>query len=348
MTQGQATGERTRARSAAIDLVRVLGVLAVIVGHFYSGPDGPPRLIDAAIYSWQVPVFFFLTGYLWKRGRSLRSEATSRARSLLVPYFAWMLIFGVPLVIISTVSTGGIPWESIGTTLWGGGVVRGSFAPYWFLPVLFFAATAMRALERMPAWVAWGTAAVGLVAAYVWGDVLALSPLNVLVAVPCLAFVLLGQMVSAVQGRVRARGLIGAALLVGGLGVFLLGLVAPLDMKLGDFGTPVLSVFVSAAICTGLIWTAKATLDGVTVPTSGLVNELALVSVVVLLTHTFAFIPPLALGLPGIVVLGFAVCVSWALGLLIHRTPASTLLAGVSRKIENAPGLLDKKQPGGI
>ncbi len=222
MTQEQAVTDRTRSRSVAIDSVRVLGVLAVVIGHFYSGPDGPPRLVDAAIYSWQVPIFFFLTGYLWKRGRAVRSETTARARSLLVPYFAWMAIFGVPLAIVATLKSGAAPWDSIGATLWGGGVVRGSFAPYWFLPVLFFAAVAMRALERLPAWVAWSLAALGLVAAYPWGDILALSPLNVLVTVPCLAFILLGQLARQFEPRVRIRGIFGIVLLVGGLSTFLL------------------------------------------------------------------------------------------------------------------------------
>lgn len=332
MTQGQAIRQPTRSRSVAIDVVRVLGVLAVIVGHFYSGPDGPPRLVGAAIYSWQVPIFFFLTGYLWKRGRTLRSEATARAHSLLVPYAAWMTIFGLPLIVITTFASGEVPWGSIGTAIWGGGMVRGSFAPYWFLPVLFFAAIAMRMLERLPFWAAWGAAAVGLAAAYFWGGFLATSPLNVLVALPCLVFVLLGQVVSAIETRVRMRGVVGVALLVAGLSVFLLSFVAPLDMKLGDFGTPVLSVLASATICTGLVWTAKAAFDGGDFIASGQVTELALVSVVVLLTHTFAFIPPLLIGLPSIAILGFAIVASWAVGLLIHRTPASMILAGVPRR----------------
>jgi len=335
MTPGRAVTDRTRSRSVAIDSVRVLGVLAVVIGHFYSGPDGPPRLVDAAIYSWQVPIFFFLTGYLWKRGRTVRFETTARARSLLVPYFAWMTIFGVPLAIVATLASGAAPWDFIGTTLWGGGVVRGSFAPYWFLPVLFFAAVTMRALERLPPWVVWSLAALGLLAAYTWSDILALSPLNVLVTVPCLAFVLLGQLARQFEPRVRMRGIFGIVLLVGGLSTFLLGLVAPLDMKLGNFGTPALSVLVSAVLCTGLVWVAKAVLDGRPVPGAGLITELAVVSVVVLLTHTFAFIPPLALGFPGLVVLAFAVCASWSLGLLIHRTPASMILAGVPALVRN-------------
>ena len=165
--------------------------------------------------------------------------------------------------------------------------------------MLFIAAVTMRALERLPAWVVWSLA------------------------------VLLGQLARQFEHRVRMRRIFGIMLLVGGLSDFLLGLVAPLDIELANFGTPALSVLVSAVLCTGLVWVAEAILDGRPIPGAGLISELAMVLVVVRLTHTFAFIPPFALGFRGLVVLAFAVCASWSLGLLIHRTPASMIVAGV-------------------
>ena len=52
-------------------------------------------------------------------------------------------------------------------------------------------------------------------------------------------------------------------------------------------------------------------------------TELATVSTVVLLTHTFLFISLFYVGLPDWVVFVAAAAGAWAIGLVLHRTPVS-------------------------
>ena len=68
-------------RLAGIDVLRVLGIIAVIVGHGWGQVDW----VRAAIYSWHVPLFFVLTGYFWSSDRSMSDEARRRGDSLARP-----------------------------------------------------------------------------------------------------------------------------------------------------------------------------------------------------------------------------------------------------------------------
>jgi acyltransferase len=323
-------------RSVAIDLVRVLGILAVVTGHYMGGETDPPNLVRLATFSWQVPIFFFLTGYLWTVGRAPGREVATRAKSLVVPYFAWMGLLGVIAISVVTASTGVFPWEQTLRTLWGGGLVRGAFAPYWFLPILFFVAVLLRVLEQAPRWVSWALAVGGLVVSYEAGSPLSHLPFDLFFTLPCMLFALLGQEFRRRRDKVPAPFITGCLLLVASAALLLGRLVEPLDMKLGEFGTPVASMIVSTAICIGLLLVAESALNGRRVPGSPLVTELALTSVVVLLTHTFAFLllGPLSLPGPVVVVLSAALC--WAGAFVIHRSPVSPALAGIPRRQRSA------------
>src|SRR6478609_9373400 len=82
-----------RARSAGIDAVRVVGIAAVIFGHTFRGP-----LTHEFLYAWHVPVFFFLTGYLWTPGRTLRQEFVNRGLTLGLPYIGWFVVISLLLI----------------------------------------------------------------------------------------------------------------------------------------------------------------------------------------------------------------------------------------------------------
>lgn len=313
-------------RSVAIDVVRIMGVAAVATGHMFSAQE----FVRMATFSWQVPIFFFLTGYLWTRGRPLSREVSTRAKSLLLPYACWTVIFGLPLLAFTTWNRG-FPGESLGLTLWGGGLVRGAFAPYWFLPMLFFVAVLLRAMERFPRWMSWATAILGLGVTYAFGSTLMQLPHDVFFTLPCMLFALVGQEVRRAEPRIPHKGIIGSALLVIAFALFLLGLIRPLDIKLGDFGTPAASFVASLAICVGLVFFTRAVLDGRQIPAAGLITELALVSVVVLLTHTFVFVVFGRMGITDPITLALTVIVCWSCALIIHRTRLSVPFAGVTR-----------------
>ncbi len=64
-----------------IDLIRLLGLIAVVAGHVWAS-----RPIAG-----YVAIFFVLSGYLWSSQRDLREEVRYRAWTLLIPYAAFRL-----------------------------------------------------------------------------------------------------------------------------------------------------------------------------------------------------------------------------------------------------------------
>jgi len=335
-SEGPGTDTRprpARTRHVGIDVLRVVGLVAVAAGHLWGAVDGQPNTVRMLTFSWQVPLFFFLSGYFWTPGRPLAGEVSSRARSLLVPFLAWTLTLGV-IVFGPGALHGGPPFAEIGKLVWGGGVVRGWFAPYWFLPILFASAVLYRWLESRVSWpVTVGIATAGLVLCYVTGEALSHVPHDLFFAVPCLLFMLAGRGLRVVEPRIPVPGLLGALALAVSLALVLTRVSAPLDMKLGDFGTPVLSVLVACLICGGLLLVTKAVVPAsLPEPVGGLTTEAGQTLVVVLLTHTFFFQWYRDAGLPSPAVFALSLVSSMALGILLHRTPLSRWYVGIPRK----------------
>lgn len=237
-------------RDHSIDLVRTLGIVAIVAGHVWSG-----ELIDRTLYSWHVPVFFFLTGYLWTQGRSLADETQRRARTLIKPYVFWMTVL---LLVFTTVTLirGDLSFMDAVRPLYGGYFATQPFSTFWFVFVLFASAVLWRMLERTPLWARVGVVVLGVGAASVAGELLAKTPLAIGSAVPALFFVAFGQFARSQAGsRVVSIAIVGAAVAGGVLISF--GVVAPLDIKQGDWGTPVASMITSAVLVWAIVLVAR-------------------------------------------------------------------------------------------
>ena len=231
-------------RDVGLDLVRVVGVLAVVVGHVYRDP-----LSLHLTYTWHVPLFFVLSGYLWTPGRPLREEVRRRARTLLVPYASW-LVAVLAWLVLWTRGTGVL--SRTRDVLLGGSYAPKPHSAFWFVTALFVAVVVLRALERVPAWLRLGVVLGGWAAAEVAGEQLARVPLAAGSALGALVLVAAGQGLRRLRPRLPAVPvavglLLGSALLVGS------GLSEPQELKFGDLGTPVLSVVVSVAVSAALV-----------------------------------------------------------------------------------------------
>jgi fucose 4-O-acetylase-like acetyltransferase len=135
------------ARDTHADAVRGVAIAALVLSHTLTIATQTPQVVglNDFIISWNMPVFFFVAGWVMalQPQRGLVGTTGRRARSLLVPYLAWI---GVLWVI-------GYPWSG------GGGGVGTWFqillAPkeMWFLYCLFLAGVlfaAIRAAGRRP------------------------------------------------------------------------------------------------------------------------------------------------------------------------------------------------------
>ncbi len=116
-----------------IDYAKALGVFLVIMGHTYKG-----YTFIAWIYSFHMPLFFFLSGI------TLRIEETSckeflrkRVKSLLIPYILYSMVY-IMMEIVKGILNGNID-GAIKYFLRDAFWIRGEQATIglWFLPLLF-------------------------------------------------------------------------------------------------------------------------------------------------------------------------------------------------------------------
>lgn len=87
----------TKDRSEIIDLLKGFAIILVIIGHCVQN-NLPQSFNDHSvfrvIYSFHMPLFMFLSGYVAYISFSGKSkQLLSRARTLMIPFFSWFVIF---------------------------------------------------------------------------------------------------------------------------------------------------------------------------------------------------------------------------------------------------------------
>lgn len=72
-----------------IDIYRGLGILLMVAGHVGFGP-----VFDKVIHGFHMPMWFFISGYLFQHGkRNLTGTIKHRAKKLLIPYYINLLVY---------------------------------------------------------------------------------------------------------------------------------------------------------------------------------------------------------------------------------------------------------------
>jgi fucose 4-O-acetylase-like acetyltransferase len=130
------------ARIAWVDSAKGLGIILVIVGHVERGLVSSQtiqntqavRFLDAWIYSFHMPLFFFLSGlFLYKSAvqSDFLSFATDKLRTVLYPYFVWSIV-----VIVLKSCLGNLPNKprSLDDLL---KIPTDPMEQFWYLYVLF-------------------------------------------------------------------------------------------------------------------------------------------------------------------------------------------------------------------
>ncbi len=118
-----------------VDLLRGLGIILVILGHINNCPD----LLQRWIYSFHMPLFFFVGGIVYKK-RGIREDIRRRFVSLMFPYFIYGMISQFYFGIIGVLGgEKGEAWNwSIYTNLLYGQYDKIAYNKVlWFLPCFF-------------------------------------------------------------------------------------------------------------------------------------------------------------------------------------------------------------------
>lgn len=143
-------------RDLLIDVVRGIAISLVALGHTnqglmhrnWWGSSTMGVRLDAAIYSFHMPAFFFVSGVFLRRSVSKRGErgyTLQKLRTIMYPYLLWSLI-----IVAATVPLGRFMMQNIRPT-WKEflmGLITGDTS--WFLPTLFCALMIGMLLRHLP------------------------------------------------------------------------------------------------------------------------------------------------------------------------------------------------------
>ncbi|WP_448951919.1 acyltransferase family protein [Labrys neptuniae] len=135
----------TQERLAIFDIVKGIGIILVVYGHCLRGltsADIVPasswiQITDYVIYTFHMPVFFFVSGIFMQASMNKGGPAFWRSRFLVLvyPYFLWSLLQGSAQVVLagSGATNGSLRADRLLYLLWD------PISPFWFLHALFFA-----------------------------------------------------------------------------------------------------------------------------------------------------------------------------------------------------------------
>ncbi len=126
-------------RSDGIDYAKGIGILLVVLGHMQLLGCGETfRTLTNIIYSFHMPLFFFVSGLtLEKKYLSrtpCRSDIKKLAKRLLIPYFSWSAVYILLKCVIAGEGILRIIKRNSAAVLTFRGI-----APLWFLSALFMA-----------------------------------------------------------------------------------------------------------------------------------------------------------------------------------------------------------------
>ncbi|WP_454850752.1 acyltransferase family protein [Rhizobium binxianense] len=133
-------------RSTAVDLSKGIAILLVVYGHCLRGltasgmlpTDSFLQITDYVIYTFHMPLFFFVSGLFFKGSFDRDSKRFWQVRltSIVYPYFLWSVVYCLIQPVMSgsgIVNNNEMNLERLLTILWA------PISPFWFLYALFFA-----------------------------------------------------------------------------------------------------------------------------------------------------------------------------------------------------------------
>jgi len=241
-----------------IETFKGVGILLVILGHVY-----PSGLFHDWLFVFHMPLFFFIGGLTFRAWRSPSAQLQRDAWRLLIPYAAFLLLIYPAIMAIRFAKNpdGGVSLlgDLLVRLVAGGPLLGGWVGVFWFITCLFLTKQVYHALRRKMSLGNTGAAALamsfaGLALSHFWPNFwLPWCADIVLVAV---LFFWLGDFISDLRQRSSANWAataVGAAVAaVGAYGIFN-GEAWSLNMKMGDYGVPFLSLALAGGTAIALI-----------------------------------------------------------------------------------------------
>lgn len=112
--------------SSKLDNLKGFGIVTVVIGH-------STLYLQEFIFLFHMPLFFFISGYLFKF-RDINSFIVNKVRRLLIPYITFLiLLYGFQLFIEDSFEI-----KKVVFGILGGRYLKGITGVFWFVTCLFF------------------------------------------------------------------------------------------------------------------------------------------------------------------------------------------------------------------
>lgn len=140
-----------------IDSIKGIAIILVVITHSYTlkPPIESTEVLYyflKSIYIIHIPTFFFISGFLYKKGKTSREYAKNQIYHLLIPYFSLLILFLPFTIFVFPSYTAFFTTDSIFQDVIryfsGRSIANMITGPLWFLPTLFFTQVIYNSLQR--------------------------------------------------------------------------------------------------------------------------------------------------------------------------------------------------------
>ena len=74
-------------RIKSLDIAKAIGIILIVLGHISENPS-----ITKLVYSFHVPLFFIISGYLYRQNQKITVYLKKKVKTILIPYFIFGLL----------------------------------------------------------------------------------------------------------------------------------------------------------------------------------------------------------------------------------------------------------------
>lgn len=130
--------QKSNKRNHCIDVLKGIGICLVVFAHIYVNPGTE---IVAIIYSFHMPLFFFISGVLYRKKDDFKEFIWTKIKRIVVPYFLWAFLSFFYWVLIERSFRSAAAQIDVSKAFAGIFVAEYDWLMcnpvLWFLPVLF-------------------------------------------------------------------------------------------------------------------------------------------------------------------------------------------------------------------
>lgn len=244
-----------------IDRVKGIGIILVVLGHMFG-------LLGKGIYLFHMPLFFVLSGYLFSGKRDPLDFVGRKLVHLGVPYLAFLILFNIKpcLALLLQIAHG---WDSVDwqffknhflNQIYGGVKLTEAQVIFWFPPVLLATQIAYYWLQRISSravlcWLMMLSYGGGLLNEYYCSYIQFPMALNVVLG--ALPFFFFGTCLKLKWVPFKQTFVLAISFVVMLIAVYLYGAQWKYNMRVADYGLPVLSFLAALGGTLICFWCGK-------------------------------------------------------------------------------------------